>query len=299
MTECRGKMASMTGFGSVSPEGTGLAGRVEIKSVNNRGLKISVRSRPSLGVFERNLRELVGARLIRGSIDVYICFERVGPGRACSMRAGAAREAVAGLRRLAAELGLPDDLSARDLALIPGLFENSAEDPIAEEEWPGLEKAIMAALGQVVDMRLAEGAKLAEALLSLASPLEDFVRRTESAAPLALERSRVRLRQRLEDIRAGAMSQTDGQALEREMCLIADRADIREELDRLASHIGQYRTTLAAGGEAGKRMEFLAQEFLREINTIASKANDAEIAREAVEAKLTVEKIKEQSANLV
>ncbi|MDR1535559.1 MAG: DUF1732 domain-containing protein [Planctomycetota bacterium] len=94
-------------------------------------------------------------------------------------------------------------------------------------------------------------------------------------------------------------SPADGQALEREICLIADRADIQEELDRLSSHLGQYRSALAGGGEIGKRLEFLAQEFLREINTAAAKINDAETAREAVQAKLTVEKIKEQSANLV
>ena len=83
------------------------------------------------------------------------------------------------------------------------------------------------------------------------------------------------------------------------MCLIADKADIREELDRLGSHLGQYRDALARGGEIGKRLEFLSQEFLREINTTASKTNDTEIVQEAVRAKLTVEKIKEQCANLV
>ena len=299
MAKCGGKVVSMTGFGAASAETAGLTGRVEIKSVNHRGLKISVRSRPSLGVFEKNLRDLVGERLIRGSIDIYICFERVGAGLACPIRAGAAREAVAGLRRLAAELGLADNLSARDLAFIPGLFDNSAEEPATEAEWPILEASIKAALDQAAGMRLAEGKKLAETLLSLAEPLEDFVSRTRLAAPLALERSRARLRQRLDEICPGGLSQADGQALEREMCLIADRADIREELDRLASHLEQYKAVLAAGDEAGKRLEFLAQEFLREINTAASKTNDTEIIQEAVKAKLTVEKIKEQSANLV
>ncbi len=289
----------MTGFGAAAAEENGLSVRVEIKCVNNRGLKLSVRSRPSLGVCEKNLRDLVTDRLTRGSIDVYVTYERSAAAGACPIRAEAAREAVLGLRRLAAELGLDDNLSARDLALIPGVFEHSAEEPATEGEWKVIEHAVRSALDQVSDMRRTEGAKLAEILQDLAAPLDEFVAKTITAAPLALERSRERLRLRLAELCPNGFAPADSQALEREMCLVADKADIREELDRLSSHIGQYRSALAKGGEIGKRIEFLAQEFLREINTTASKTNDTEIVQEAVRAKLTVEKIKEQSANLV
>ncbi len=299
MPDNNGTINSMTGFGAGAAESDGLSVRIEIKCVNNRGLKLSVRSRPSLGVCEKNLRDQVTDRLIRGSIDVYVTFERTASAGACPLRAEAARDAVAGLRRLAAELGLEDNLSARDLALIPGVFEHSAEEPATEGEWKVIERAVLAALDQVSDMRRVEGAKLAGILLDLAGPLDDFVAKTNAAAPLALDRSRERLRQRLAEICPNGFASADSQALEREMCLIADKADIREELDRLTSHIGQYRAALHRGGEIGKRVEFLAQEFLREINTTASKTNDTEIVQEAVRAKLTVEKIKEQSANLV
>lgn len=290
---------SMTGFGVGSTEESGLAVRIEIKSVNNRGLKLSVRSRPSLGVHEKNIRDLITERLVRGSIDVYVNFERTAEGEACPIRAEAAREAVTGLRRLAAELDLEDTLSARDLALIPGVFDNSAEEPATPEEWTVIAKAVGAALEQVTQMRRDEGAKLTEILTGLATPLDEFVAKTNTLAPRALDRSRERLRQRLEEICPNGFNAADNQALEREMCLIADKADIREELDRLGSHLCQYRDTLANGGEIGKRVEFLAQEFLREINTTASKTNDTEIVQEAVKAKLAVEKIKEQCANLV
>lgn len=290
---------SMTGFGVGSAEEAGLSVRVEIKSVNNRGLKISVRSRPSLGVCEKPLRDLVTDRLVRGSIDVYVSFERSTIGRACPLRAEAAYEAVNGLRRLASELGLEDNLSARELVFIPGVFDTSAEEPANREEWGILEKAVRAALDQVSEMRREEGRKLAEILVSLAAPLQEFVRKTNIAAPLALNRAREKLAQRLTEICPNGFTAADSQALERELCLIADKADIREELDRLASHIDQYLAALSRGGEVGKRVEFLAQEFLREINTTASKTNDTAIVQEAVKAKLAVEKIKEQSANLV
>ncbi|MCC8191224.1 MAG: YicC family protein [Planctomycetes bacterium] len=294
-----GAITSMTGFGVGAVEENGLAARVEIKSVNNRGLKLSIRSRPSLGIYEKNIRDLVTDRLRRGSIDVYVTYERTGEGQACPLRLEAAREAVAGLRRLAAELGLDDTLSARDLALIPGIFEHSAEEPATAAEWATIERAVAMALDQVVGMRREEGAELERILSDLADPLEEFVRLTNTLAPRALERSRERLRQRLAEICPNGFNAADNQALEREMCLIADKADIREELDRLGSHISQYRAALRQGGEIGKRVEFIAQEFLREINTTASKTNDTEVVQAAVQAKLTVEKIKEQCANLV
>lgn len=293
------EIASMTGFGAAAIETGGLIGRMEMKSVNNRGMKISIRSRPGLGAFEKNLRDLIGEALVRGSVDVTIAFERETAAAIPPLRVGAAKAAVAGLRRLAAELALEDDLSAKDLALIPGVFDNAIEEPVDEEEWKAVEAAARVALARMSEMRLAEGGKLSGILLSLAGPLEEFVRRTREAAPLALVRARERLRQRLEELCPNGLSQADSQALEREMCLIADKADIREELDRLASHIAQYRIAISGGGEIGKRIEFLAQEFLREINTTASKTNDTGIIQEAVEAKLMVEKIKEQSANLV
>lgn len=290
---------SMTGFGVGAAEDAGLSVRLELKSVNNRGLKISVRSRPSLGVCEKKLRDLVSERLVRGSIDVYVNFERAVVPGACPIRADTAREAVSALRRLAGELGLSDNLSASDLVNIPGVFEYSAEEPASQEEWPVIARALTTALDQADAMRQEEGAKLAAILGELAEPLADFVAKTDRVAPQALERARTRLAERLTEICPNGFTAADNQALEREMCLIADRADIREELDRLSSHIGQYRSILSQGGEMGKRLEFLAQEFLREINTTASKTNDTEIIQQAVQAKLTVEKIKEQAANLV
>ncbi len=290
---------SMTGFGVGASEENGFTARVEIKSVNNRGLKISLRSRPSLGVCEKTLRDILGDRLSRGSIDVYVYFERAAAAGACPIRSEAAREAVFALRRLAAELAMEDTLSASDLVHLPGVFDTSAEEPATREEWPIIEKALLQALGQVEEMRRTEGKKLAEILIGLAAPLEQFVEKTNRAAPSALERAREKLRQRLAEICPNGFTAGDEQAVEREMCMIADRADIREELDRLHSHIGQYLAALSKGGEIGKRIEFLSQEFLREINTTASKTNDTEIVQEAVHAKLTVEKIKEQCANLV
>ncbi|MDR1611845.1 MAG: YicC family protein [Planctomycetota bacterium] len=290
---------SMTGFGASQVEADGYLVKMEVKSVNNRGLKIAVRARPSLGPCEKKLRDYLSAELRRGAVDAYVSVERPAAAAARPIRAEAARSAVESLRRLAAELDLADNLAAGDLAGIPGVFDLSAEEPLSPEEWRPVETALRDATGQVKAMRLAEGRALAEVLLGQAAPLEAFVAETNRLAPRALERARERLEKRLAEICPNGFSAADNQALEREMCLIADRADIREELDRLASHIAQYRQAIREGGEVGKRLEFIAQEFLREINTTASKTNDTGIVQGAVRAKLAVEVIKEQSANIV
>ncbi|MDR3211833.1 MAG: YicC family protein [Planctomycetota bacterium] len=288
---------SMTGFGAAAAERDGARVRIEIKTVNNRGLKINIRSRPSLGMGEKIIRDRLNQVLARGSVEVFVFYERPIAGSGI-IRLENARGIVESLRRLASELDLPDNLTARDLPLIPGIFDNSAEDPLEESEITLVEEALALALAQVQQMRLTEGEKLAAILTALTEPLVEFVTRTRAAAPLAMERSKQRLQERLEDLRPQGLSNFDSQALERELCLIAEKADIHEELDRLESHLGQYRDTLSRGGEMGKRLDFLAQEFLREINTTASKSNATEIIQWAVQAKLTVEKIKEQAANL-
>lgn len=289
---------SMTGFGLGSVGRDGYMARVEIRSVNHRGRKLSVRSRPGLGPYEKTLRDTIAAALKRGMIDVYVTLVRpVDPERP-PINTDIAVGAVAAIRHLAMELNLPKELAARDLVHIPGLFETGVEDPVGEADWPYLEEALTAALAQTVAMRAAEGAATAARMGELVQPLADFAAFARERAPRVVERARERLTTRLAELRLEGLNAGDEGALEREVCLFADRADINEEMDRLASHLEQYAQHLAAGGEIGKRLEFLGQEFLREVNTTASKANDAEIVTQAIEAKLAAEQIKEQAANL-
>lgn len=288
---------SMTGFGSGVGEIEGVRALVEIRSVNYRGLKFHLRSIPSLGTLEKNVRDILGEVFQRGAIDVTVFVTRVVDPEHCPIQENIARSAIAALRHLAAELGLHGDLSARDLLLIPGLFENIADLPVTPKEWPAVETALRIALEQTLAMRRAEGMAMAVRLRELIRPVEDFAREARRIAPKVVERTRERLRERLLEWNAVAHEAAQA-AIEREICLFADRVDINEELDRLSSHLAQFYGLLQNGGDLGRRLEFLGQELLREINTCASKANDGEIIALAMEAKLAVEKIKEQSANL-
>jgi uncharacterized protein (TIGR00255 family) len=296
--ETTSEIRSMTGFGAGSAEAAAATARVEIRSVNHRGIKLTVRSRPPLGPLEKELRDLAGAELRRGSVDVYVTLTRLEGEDLVTVREGVARQAVSAVRRVAADLGLGGELEIGDLLRVPGLLEEETELPVTEEEWPLLEQAAREAVEQVVSMRRAEGTTLTGHLRELTGAIESFAVEARRQAPTVVERVRERLRSRLEEIRTSGLLEADEQGLEREICFHADRADITEELDRLHSHLDQFRGLLDAGGEVGKRLEFLAQEFLREINTAASKASDGAIVHAAVEAKQAVEKIKEQAANV-
>lgn len=289
---------SMTGFGVASVEKEGLFARVEIRCVNHRGLKLSIRSRPSLGVLEKKLRDLVTGRLIRGTIDVFVYLNRPIDAESLSIQTGRARSTVTSLQAIAEQLELPGQLSAADLLHIPGLFDEFAGSPVTEEEWPVVAEATETALKQAVEMREAEGEALSENLLEHTQPIRAFAEEARKLAPVVIERFQERLTVRIDELRKGNQVHGDTAAIEREVCIFADRADIHEELDRLGSHLNQYTLTIEKGGEAGKRLEFLAQEFLREVNTCASKASDTMIVQYAMEAKIAIEKIKEQAANI-
>lgn len=287
---------SMTGFGLGTAENEHASARVELRSVNNRGQKLGVRARPALGVYEKDLRDSIAGQLLRGSIDVTINLTRKLSPDATPMLGETAAAAISTIRALAAKLGLADNLAARDLLDIPGLFDAGLDESLSEEEWPLVQASLTTALSQMAAMRQAEGAATAQRLLEILQAVEDFRVNAQARAPEVVERQRQKLRDRLGEL--PEVRDCDSAALERELLFFADRADINEEMDRLTSHVAQFRQTVEKGGEVGKRLDFLAQEMLREVNTTASKANDLQLTKLAVDAKMAVEKIKEQAANL-
>ncbi|MDR0867103.1 MAG: YicC family protein [Planctomycetota bacterium] len=286
---------SMTGFGGGAATAGETTARVELRSVNHRGAKIVVRSRPALNEYEKNLRDLLAEKLHRGAIDATVTLTRPlalnNP-----LVSENVRNVVAAARQFAAELHLGGELTISDLLQLPGLFGETFNEPATAAEWEIIRAATAGALRQMCAMRETEGGATAARLLEIVAPIENFRQLARQNSAALIERQREKLTSRLAEI--AATRDCDRQALERELVFFADRVDINEELDRLESHVEQFRQLLRQGGEVGKRLEFLAQEFLREINTTASKANDLTITAAAVEAKNAVEKLKEQAANL-
>jgi uncharacterized protein (TIGR00255 family) len=293
---------SMTGFGAGRARAGGFRAEVEVRAVNGRYLTLKVRVPPEYSALEDELRRLVEPRLVRGSAEVRAEVAADGAGRSAGVDAERVAAYVREWRRLAKRLGLRGELSVDCLAGLPQLFSAGRDRSAADRALPALAAAAAAAIEKLAGMRRREGAALARDLAGHLDRLEELRAGLAGRAPEAVralaERAGERLRKVLEGsgAPAGAVRPED---LAREAAWLAERSDFTEELDRLASHIGQFRGALAAGGQVGKRLDFLVQEMHREVSTLGSKAADTELSRLAVEAKLQVEKLREQVQNLL
>jgi len=289
-------MISMTGFGRGEFSVGARAYRVELRSVNNRFLDVKVRLPWTDVELEGRALALIRGRLTRGRVEVSAFEERGGrSGAGIRLDVEVARDVAAAVQQLAGVLGSDLATAAR---LLPQVKELLGGEVVAgaEELWAGLERGLAAALDGLGEMRRREGQALAA---DLASHLDQVAARVEAIRGLAVgeaERQRDRLRERLARLRGE--EPVDEARLAEEVVVFADRCDVSEELARLGSHLQQLRGMLAVSGEVGRRFEFMLQEAHRELNTIASKTLTAEIAHLVVEAKASVERMREQVQNV-
>ena len=289
---------SMTGCG----EGIATAGdstcRVELRTVNNRSFKFSLRTREGFVGLEPRVEALVRQRVRRGTIQMTLDL------------AGAAATVT---RRIdAAQLGayldqLEDFCAGHDLELprsisgllgLPGITADAAaEEAALDRAWPLVAEAVERALTALDAMRRAEGETLAADMRLICGEIAGLVAGIRERVPQAVEQQRVRLLERVSSIlaeRGVSLAESD---VAREIALVADRTDIAEEIVRLASHLAQFDRLL--GEESpGRPLDFLAQELAREANTIASKSADVGIAHAVVELKTRIERLREQVQNL-
>jgi uncharacterized protein (TIGR00255 family) len=291
----------MTGYGRAVAKGAGGQVSAEVRAVNGRFLKLSVRLPPELAALEERVRErLDAAGLKRGSVEVTILVSSAKRGRtACSLNMSVLRAYAAQAKRLVKTLGLKQELPLAALLALPGAVESSAALPNLDRVWAGIRPVLDRALAACDRMRRREGEALAA---DLNARLGELGRQREvlaEAAPKAKAAAVARFKERVSQL----LSQTPAAAvpsgqLEREIVLLCDRLDVSEELARLASHCAQMEQTLARGGEAGKKLEFLSQELLRETNTLGAKCSDPAMTHVVVEMKGLIEKVREQVQNL-
>jgi len=291
-------MKSMTGFGrgAFSSEAFGVT--VEIKTVNNRYLDIHLRLGQELSAIEMIVRKRVGARLSRGRVDLNINFDRTG---AASYEVN--RPLIAGyvqaLREIKEELGLAGEIDVNSLARVPGAL-TAARDGFDEGNMAGLESALDQALDSLEQMRASEGAALAAEMRVRITKIEAEVPIIEAAAAGLADAYRQRLQKRVTELiaRGSQAIELDSGRLAQEVAYLADRSDISEELARLRSHLEQFRSSIDADGEVGKRLDFLLQELNREANTVLSKSTEIAIKDSALAIKAEVEKLREQVQNV-
>lgn len=288
---------SMSGFGAATASAAGTAVTVEIKTVNHRGLDVSVSLPDLLFSFDREFRERIAAALTRGRVDVRVTVERetAGPAAGPLLDPALAAKYAAELKTLAKKLGLAPP-SIGTIVGLPGVTGRKADKREVAKLGEAALKALMLALPKLVAMRRKEGAALAADLREKLASIEALVGRIEAGWPAAAEAVReasaVRLKALLE-----RLGEDKKAAAARDLIAMADRGDASEEISRLRSHLVQIRETIAGGSPAGRKLDFLAQELHREASTTSAKSPSAGITAFTVALREDVERIKEQVAN--
>jgi len=289
-------LVSMTGFGSAQGQVDGVAFDVEVRSVNNRYLKCTIRLPESHSRLESEIEKRLRRRLTRGSVTLSVRMRVPDDEAAHDVNTAALEQYVRQLRGL--DTAQADRIDLASILLLPGVCTPPQAGQLLGRTEAGLLDLIDRALAALVAMRHEEGKALAEDLRRHCRAIETGVAKVAAAAPEVLRQYHERLTRRVEELLDGGAARLDDQALAREVAVFAERSDIAEEISRLNGHLEQFTQALADDGPVGRKLDFIAQEMLREANTIASKASDAAVAREVVDIKTAVDRIKEQVQNV-
>ncbi len=286
----------MTGFGRAESPEPPWAFRVEVQSVNHRFLEVRARLPRRWSSLEPRVQQAVQQRFARGHFEVKLEERGLDGGRSLRVDLELARQYVEALRSVQQALSLPGEVTLEMLAGQRDLVAVEETEENLDQVWAALEPVLCAALGALAEMRAREGQALLEALARHLAEVDQGLARVLARVPEALQAQRDRLRERVRELLDGRLP--DAERLEQEVALLAERADVAEECDRLRSHLAQFRHALSAAGPQGRRLDFLLQEMNREVNTIGSKAADALIAQEVVGLKAALERLREQVQNL-
>jgi uncharacterized protein (TIGR00255 family) len=294
-------LCSMTGYGEANYQSDTLHLAIELRAVNNRYLKVSLRAGEPYNLLEPEFEKVVRRVVRRGTIQVHLRCQRQFSPQDFQINTVALQSYVRQLRELAGTLGLADQgqvLLSQVLALPAVVPEPATAAFRLEEEWPVLEKVLEQALGRLQAMRQEEGRAMANEMLQMRDHIAGQLERIREQVPRVAVLYRDRLLDRVRNLLGELDVQIDRSDLIKEVAIFAERSDIAEEVVRLASHLDQFQEILNEPESAGRKLEFLTQEMFRETNTIGSKASDVGISRHVVEIKGTLEKIRELVQNI-
>ena len=291
-------IASMTGFGRGEAEEQGYIATVELRSVNSRYCEISPRTPKSISDKESEIQRTIKDEFARGRISVSVQIEEpaseVAPYRVNAVAVKGYKDLLEEVRRAA---GIEEPVRLEHILRYPDIME-SIDQPEPEDDyaWIATQAALLDACKAMRAMRLQEGDALRKELEDRLNGTEEKLREVERLAPIRVVSTKERLQQRLSEVLDDG--RIDPDRLEFEMTMVADKLDVREECVRLDSHLVLFREAIASGDPVGRKLNFLAQEMNREINTIGSKSNDAEMSHLVVRMKEELEKIREQVENV-
>ena len=289
----------MTGFGEAHCQQDGLDVAVEIRTVNSRFFKLSVRAGEGYGTLEPKIEAVVRKGIRRGTVLVNLRVNRARSPDDFQINADVLNGYRTQLASLGQQWNVSREATLESLLALPGVVDeggDSAADPAGD--WPLIGQTLRQALDGLAKMRTEEGQAMADDLEANCRLIAESLQRIQQRAPLVADAYRQRLSERLQKTLAEYEVMLDPADLIREISLFADRADISEEIVRLQSHLEQFAAIMDSPDSSGRKLEFLTQEMFREANTIGSKANDIEIAREVIELKTAIERIREMIQNI-
>lgn len=290
-------LRSMTGFGAAQAEIKSVSFSVEIRSVNNRYYKLTTKLPDIWASAETEIEKRIRKVLTRGSVTVNVRMKVASDQAACQINTKVLAGYLDQLKLLQTEADPTMRIDLASLLQLPGVCEPLDRESLCKDTYGGLMELIDQAIAALNEMRKTEGAALRSDLLGHCDTIERELNKISARAGQVVLEYHDRLRDRVQELLAAARLELDSDTLAREVAIYAERCDIAEEINRLTGHIEQFRLVADDPEPAGRKLDFIAQEMLRETNTIGSKSNDAEIMRAVLEIKTAVDRIKEQSAN--
>lgn len=288
---------SMTGYGGAKGVVEGMEISIELKSVNNRYLDSSVRLPRSLLFAEDAVKAAVQRHISRGKVDVFVSVDSSSAGDvAVKVNEPLLKGYMDAITKIADEYGLPNDMTAMSVCRFPDVLTLEKKDVDTEALTAGLVAITEEALKDFDAMRLREGEKLRDDVLSKLETIDSLVSAVEKESPKTLADYRARLESKMAEVLGSAG--VDENRILAEAAIFADRIAVDEETVRLRSHMSQLRTMISGDSPTGRKIDFLIQEFNREANTIGSKCQNSDIAHVVVDLKSEIEKIREQIQNI-
>ena len=289
---------SMTSFGrSNSEEGKKRVFTVEMKSVNSRYLDVNIRMPKSIISLEEEIRKMISNSLNRGKVDVFINIKNYNEGAGVpKVDINLAQGYLQCLKEIEEKLNIKNDISVMQIARFPEVITMIEEEDKIDEIWEELKPLISSSLDMMINMRELEGEKLKEDILTKINQIEELVSKVEEFADSIPKVFKQKLEERLKDLLGNV--EVDENRIATEVCILADKATVDEEIIRLNSHINQVRETLKLNEPIGRKLDFIVQEMNRETNTIGSKSSDIKMTNIVIDIKNILEKIREQVQNI-
>jgi uncharacterized protein (TIGR00255 family) len=289
----------MTGFGDARGQSDRLSVSVEVRAVNNRYFKLVTKTPERYQCLEGEIERIVRESISRGTVNISIRVDSEGGASAYQLDARVLKGYWQQLTELTTALGarLPDNMAS--LLDLPGIVvdgDSRTGDP--REDWPLLESALREALLKLRDFRTTEGASMEQDLQSNLRIVSTELEKVAGRAPQIVRDFRDKLLDRVQDLLRDGEARVEPTDLIREVSIYAERCDISEEILRLRSHLDQFQSFVRQPQSAGRKLDFLTQEMVREVNTIGSKANNVDVAHAVVEIKASVERMREVLQNV-